>query len=324
MLTALDDLHAKYDELAASLGPALDAVRAAARLEEAARRGSPPSPARHARHEGIALAAREGLGLDELRLLVHLTGTGEDVVSRVERAGADLVRSVARILPLAPGAAEPIDLVETWTLSEGWNQRAPDPTGAHEAGLDRDAEALCRLLHAFAADPTPIEGADLVARICRENLFPRPDRIACLLAPGIMRLALGTPGARFGLARHLPPPDRLAALPPGEATRAVLLACRAGAIEALEDLEAARALRADLAYRIADERRSSRTPEAIDVLIATPVLSVGDLLDAVGLTHRGANMMLRRLVGAGVVRPHRTNRAKGRLFVCDRALRRPS
>ena len=95
-----------------------------------------------------------------------------------------------------------------------------------------------------------------------------------------------------------------------------------GYAEAMEELDATRTLRSDLVYRTAAERAGSRTPEAIDALLDTPLMGIVALQAAVALTHRGANMMLKRLVGAGVVRPFRIGRAKGRLFVCDRALRR--
>jgi hypothetical protein len=323
MAEDIDALRARVAELTATARAGFTAARASARLEESSRHGAVPRQ-RLVRHEALRLANREGIGCDELRLLVYLSGQGEDVVSKTERATADLMAAFARADGLGPGSLEPIDLVEAWSLSEAWDVRSPAAAAAREADLDRSADSLCRLLHAFASDPDPVEGADLVARIVRDRLFPRPDRMACLIGPAIMRLALGSPHARFGLSAHLPPPDVFARMEPAEAIPTVLLAASAGASEAYADLEATRALRTDLCYRIAGERAGSRTPEAIDALLGSPVLGMGGLVAAVGLTHRGANLMIKRLAAAGVLRPHRANRSKGRLFVCDRSLRKAS
>ncbi|HYD64556.1 DUF1612 domain-containing protein [Azospirillum sp.] len=102
-------------------------------------------------------------------------------------------------------------------------------------------------------------------------------------------------GFREGLADYRPfdPPERWLPL--------FLSAVARGATQGVKDLAALTLARQRLMERCESHRRNSRLAQVVTLLIDRPVVSSGDVAQVVGMTRRGAMMLLEGLAGAGVI-----------------------
>ncbi len=299
------------------------AVQAVTRQCEAARRSPVPGLAEwFMRTEAIDVATQENLRCDEIRFLAYAEGAAFEVVSRSERTAGDAMRALGAALALDPREARPVDLVEVWGASERSNMVVESRRDADQVEAERAAETVMPLLDGLARDPTPGGAADVFRRMLAENRFRARVRMAYVLAPLVVRLGFRAPNALAGLSRHLPKPDLLLleAERPDTFQRVFHKAVADAAERTARAAVELAGVREGLRSRLGPERATARTGGAIDAFLRRPVMNVAGLTEELGCTRKGAQLILERLVAAGVAQPLDTSRSKGRLYVCRRAV----
>lgn len=316
-------LSERLDGVEAAQPGLVRAVQAVTRQCEAARRAAVPGlPEWFMRTEAIDVASQENLRPDEIRFLAYAEGAAFEVVSRAERTAGDALRALGSALALDPREARPVDLVEVWGASERSNMVVESRRDADQVEAERAAEAVLPLLDGLARDPTPGGAAEVFRRMLAENRFRARVRMAYVLAPLVVRLGFRAPNSFVGLSRHLPKPDIL--LQEAERPDTFQRVFHKAATDAAERTTRAAVelagVREGLRSRLGHERATSRTGGAVDAFLRRPVMNVPGLAQELGSTRKGAQLILDRLVAAGIVQALDTSRSKGRLYVCRRAV----
>ena len=306
--------------------PALTrAVGATARLCERLRRA--PVNGLHEwflRTEACACAEREGLRADDVRYLAYVEGAPHEVITKSERTAADCARAVGIALDLDPRAAAAVDLAEVWNATEATNVRVGRVRDAEQVEVERACEALLAPLEGLSREPTPAGAAELLRRILLDGRFRVRGRMARVMAPAVIRLGFGAPHALVGVASHLPDIDAwMREAEDADAfARGLYKAVADGAERTTRAAAELASVREGMLGRLGGQRANARTGQALDAFMRRPVMNVPNLAKAIKATPKGAQLILERLVGGGVVRVLEPDRAKGRLHVCDRALLR--
>lgn len=294
-----------------------------ARLCEASKReaNSPYLSSWFVRRQAMLMVEGEQLKTDELRLLLHMETDSLDIVSRPERTAADYVNAFRSALHLDPENVTPSQVLDLLTLAQRSDRRLPDD--ARQWSLEQDVAKLTDEIAALdpRRQPTPYTAAAILRKILEEGRFNgKGPLLACLLAPMVIRTAFAAPRALVGI---------------GSIPKLELL--RLARTTADFDLPFLRTV-ADDARRTADaqfrfaqvkakildmirvERNSSMAPKSVDHFLTVPISSVPSLAERMGLTRKGAQLVVERLVRGGVLQVHNHDTTKGRLYVCTQAL----
>lgn len=296
------------------------AVRTATRLCETVRRDSGNAfRSWFVRSEARTLAARESGLSDEVRMLAYVAGDASGLVSMSERAATDMVAALTRTVSFDVATLQPIDLVEAWATAERSDRRLD--RDKEQGDLEEASAESVRMIEGLSTLPSPHAAMEVIRRIASEPRVRNPGRLAGLLAPLVLRTGFETPNALFGLARSLPRADALReAVEDEDAFVATMFSAVAdSARRSLSAVGEFAALRESLRVKAGHERSHGRLGDAIDAFLSVPVQNVNALAGTIKSTQKGAQLLVDRLVGVGVVR-QLDSRHKGRIYICDRAL----
>lgn len=270
------------------------------------------------RAESAAIAVADGFLVDAPALT---RATSEEAPTNLDKG----VRS-------ALDAFRARRLISTWTeppssdlllemYSVATKSVASRRDAAAEFKLQDDASDL-RAALADAAEAADLREAARVlgGQIADDSFCGHGMRVRLLIAPWLAGRILGLRRASVPLAltllQEMKKADPLDADPSATLARAMVLAMK----QALDMLKNIRLLREALVGECSVERSTSSIGKAVEFFVASPIAASRDLEKALGLTRRGANLVISDLLQAGVVESAYPERAKNRVFLCRRAL----
>ncbi|HYE01015.1 MAG TPA: Fic/DOC family N-terminal domain-containing protein [Alphaproteobacteria bacterium] len=274
-------------------------------------------------HEAVRSAALDGLGTTPeavLRVRLDPAAAGQDKASRAAVDIAEALELAAR-RPL-PEALSPEGLAELAERAERLSRGAEAPPDRGDLAWQAESWLEAARLHGdwpglLAA------GAGLRELLLREAFGPACGRVARLALPLLLARAGKTAGPSLLLSERLS--RRGGALEVlargGEAAfHLAMLEAFAGAAEdGLRRLATLALLRETLRRRCPGRRNTSSLGRAVDLVLAAPLLSARHLRDRLGLSLRGAHMVIDQLAAARVL-VEATGRSRDRLFMAPEVL----
>ncbi|WP_456717192.1 MULTISPECIES: hypothetical protein [unclassified Bradyrhizobium] len=187
-----------------------------------------------------------------------------------------------------------------------------------ENALEDDARALAYALEDAAEARNLRECARIVfTQIADESFLRFGKRIRMLIAPWLGARLLGLRRATIPVALTVNQEvDAAKVDEPAALARALEKAAR----RASDGLTNVRLLRDGLLKEYGDRNAKSKAEDAVDFFVTQPMASSRDIEKALGLSRRGANFVIDRLLQRGVIENVHQDRAKNRVFACRRAM----
>lgn len=284
----------------------------------AARGAALPEQDWFVRRESIDIAARESRLADEIRLCGYVGQISDDASDQALRLASDIGDGIRIVLKWTetPTAA---DIRQVWEASNASNIML---LGAEKQWqLDSAYGRIADLMDLMLTDPSVEKTEHLIHEIWVEKAFGIASRrMALMLSPYILRRAFDAPHALIGLARNLAIPIDVL----DEPTRDERIADFADALRKGTD----RSLEASLKIaRLEDEfseaiatKKGSGAERAVRQLISTPILDASALAKLMGVTHKGAILILDRFEQAGILSKLDPARTRRKAFICHKAI----
>lgn len=316
-----------HSPLMDEIGSALfHSTRHMTRLCEASKSVSSASyvPNWFVRQQAMLVAESEMLKTDEFRLIMHMETDGDEIVSRAERTAGDHALAIRMALHIDPEAVTAGQIVEIWNAADRSNKRVADAQALW--GLEQDALHLVGELAALdpRRNPTPFAAMEILRRLFAGRGFASKGvQMGFILAPAIIRAGFVAPRALAGIARHFRS-DIYALKKLAEREDEFALAFfKAVAEDAQRTFDAMfrfGQIESKLLSMVPMERVSSMVPQAVSQFLLVPISSVPELASRMGVTRKGAQVIVERMVRGGVLQVHSHETLKGRLYVCNQAM----
>lgn len=311
------------DDLNAAL---FSATHQMARLCEAGKR-EPNSTYVHrwfARQQAMLTGEVDKLKTDETRLVLYMETDADEIVSRAERSVSDIAFAVRQALHLDPEAVTSAQIIDVWSVAERSNRRVKDDQRSWR--LEQDAVKLAEEMSALdpRRQPTPYTAMEVIRRLVLGDRFDyRSTQMAFILGPSIIRAGFAAPRALAGIARAFRTDQFAMRSLAADEDRFALAFFKAVAEDAQRTSDAMYRF-AQVEAKLIDmapiERKSSLMPKAIRSFLEVPITSTPGLAQRLGLTRKGAQVIIDKLVGAGVLQIHNHEAQKGKLYVCTQAM----
>lgn len=269
------------------------------------------------------------IGRAESIAMAELSGHKIDVQEFVRALGEEVATNISKDTKSAMEAFRGRRMVGTWVspptpdlvrelFHTALKNHVTILSAQQENALEDDARALAYALEDAAEARNLRECARIVfSQITDESFLRFGTRIRMLIAPWL--------GARLLGLRRATIPVALTVNHEVEAARVDEPAALARALEkaarrASDGLTNVRLLRDGLLKEYGDRNAKSKAEDAVDFFVTQPMASSRDIEKALGLSRRGANFVIDRLLRRGVIENVHQDRAKNRVFACRRAM----
>lgn len=232
------------------------------------------------------------------------------------------------------------DIYDAIALTESWSQNPPDSaalmqifTKSDESygrlmrpdivwTTEDDAGWLARECEVVHETPEPWVAVEAVRRIWNSGRFQGTSRrMAMLCAPWILSIGFSTSNPVFGIAQQIRRDIdgfRAAAKTSDEWALTIAEAVARAAASMHRRIGDMAAERATLLALCPPERASSSVAKVIEFMLSHPIFTTKGLCDALGLTPKGASVVLSKLEDAGVIEVE--GGARNRNYICRRAI----
>lgn len=318
-MEAIDDLNPLvFDDRRAFVR----AAAASARADEAFLRVAPGSALQKKllRAESIAIAGLEGHAVRNEALCRLLGSRDTSSLDRGTKLAADMVDAFEKVSKwqLEPPATD--EVLSLFTVSDASSGRLMRPDLIWS--LEEDAGWLVHELEVVHETPDPWVALDVLRRIWISGRFQSTARrMAMLCAPWIIKRGFDCHLPVIGLAqriRYSVDDFREAAKTSDRWSVTTANAVAEASILSLKHLGDHAGEKASLLALCPPERASSSVTTAIEFMIGQPIFTVKGFCDEIGVTPRGAKVVLDKLEEAGVLEVEGGSR--NRNYVCRRTL----
>ena len=268
-----------------------------------------------ARAEAVAMATSSGFHVDVHELVRAL---GEEVPTNLDkgtRAALECYRGRRMVGTWLTPPTTDLVLELFYTALKGQVGRL-EPL--QELNLQDESRDLANSLQDAFESRNLREAARILYSQLTDGSFNRfGKRMRMLVAPWVGARLLGLKKASIPLALTIN--DELARAVEDEPA-ALARALEIAAKKAFDGLTNVRLLRDGLLKESGDWNAQSKVENAVDFFVAQPMASSKDIQKALGLSRRGANFIIDRLLQRGVIENFHQDRAKNRVFACRRAM----
>lgn len=272
------------------------------------------------RREAAAIASLEGGVSRPEAIALLLADPDATLMERGARTAADIGRALGMIQEWSPEGPDAAAVSHAFMTSDASTSRLIRPDMAWS--LEEDCEFTSEEMARVHETPEPWTAIEAIRRIWTSGrFFGHSRRMALVLAPWLIMTGFGGSTPVVGLADRIRrEPDRFRKAESNQDIWAVLVAETLGqaSLEQITRIGDLQGLRATLCALCPAERSSSSVRRAVDHFIAMPIRSAKAFGEALGLTPRGAKVVLDKLVAAGIIEVD--GGARNRNFVCRRAL----
>jgi len=321
--------HGNHDDGIGNIAEADDrrafvsAAAALARLDETIARLTEVRPLYFPpamRREAAAIASLEGSTFRPEAIARLLADPDVTMMDRGAKTAADIGRALGKMLDWPTQGPTAASVSDAFMTSDASTSRLIRPDMAWS--LEEDCEFTAREMSLTHETPEPWTAIEALRRIWTSGrFFGHSRRMALVCAPWLISAGFGCSSPFIGLADRIRRnPDAFRKADSSQEQWAVLVAetAAAAARDQLARIADIQGLRATMVALCPAERSSSSVGQAIDHFIASPICSAKAFCSGLGLTPRGAKVVLDKLVAAGILEVE--GGARNRNYVCRRAL----
>lgn len=255
-----------------------------------------------ARREAMAIASLEGEAVRE-ESLVRLIGDADSTfIERGAKSAFDLYRAIGKAadLSLCPTANE---IVEIFKVSEASKLRLMNPETLWT--LEEDSHVVADLASRLIETPEPWLAVETIRQIwISGRFFGNSRRIAMILAPWCVSVGFSGSTGLLGIAGALsksPCDLKVIATDPDVWAIEFANAIAQAAASQQELLGTISGLVATMHSLCPHERSSSSVSKAINFFIGQPISSARHFSQTLGLSPRGAKIVLDKMVDSGLL-----------------------
>jgi len=319
----MGDVEQNFSSMSDDRREYVAAVAALTRLDEAQKHVSlsgktyVPSALRR---EAIAAASLEGALVRQEALCRLLGDRYATNAGRAARLTADIHDAMKMVMEWPTSAPDAALIIQTFFASDASSGRLmrPDVTWS----LEDDATWMAEELSLLAETAEPWTAGETLRRIwVSGRFFGTSRRMAAIAAIWAVPKGFGCSLPAFGLtAQFATESETLRNSSHDKDSWSTLFASSiaAGCSEELVKLSDSLAARASLLALCPPGRSSSSIEAAIDFLFTNPVFTAKQLSDSLGLTSRGAKVVLDKLLESNVVEAE--NVSRNRKYICRRVM----
>jgi hypothetical protein len=272
------------------------------------------------RREAAAIATVEGASSRPEAIARLMSDPEATMMERGSRTAADIARALAATRTWDSSGPSAAAISETFRISDASTARLIRPDMAWS--LEEDCEFTAGELAKASETPEPWTAIEALRLIWTSGrFFGHSRRMALIAAPWLLSKGFGCSMPFIGLADHVRRSPEAYRRAEGDQEEWAILIARTVAAAASDQISRVgdlMALRRTFAALCPSERSSSSVGKAIDLLIESPVISAKAFAERLGLTPRGAKVVLDKLEEARIVEVE--GGARNRVFVCRRAL----
>lgn len=272
------------------------------------------------RLEASSIASLEGAMVRHETLCRLLGDRNLTNIERSARLAADIHDGLSTVSSWGDKCPEISDIVDVYALSDASSGRLMRPDLRWT--IEDDATWVVSELEKLFESPDPWLASEVIRQIWVSGRFTSTSRrMALMLATWAIPIGYGCNGTIFGLAEEIrKAPDAFRDASHNKSAWSLELAnaitkCSLREIGKLQD---AYAVRATLRALCPAERTSSSIENAIDFFFVQPSFTAKQFCEALGLTSRGAKVVLDKLVEANALEMESISR--NRKYTCRRTI----